>query len=238
MQSREYKKHKIAVLISGEGSNLCNLLKVCHYKLFPCEISVVFTSAGYYTKRTKRTLMKYYIKDRQVHTLDNTNRKTTEAIITDTCKAEDVRFICLCGWMPILSPEFVREWEGRILNIHPSLLPKHKGLNTHRKVLEAGDILHGCTVHYVDEGVDTGRMIMQSFINVDRGDTVKTLRTKVLELEHYIYPIALTKAIQEYEVVNYLETDIRDIFYFTNLLYKHKSFSIVIPRKYEDFTFK
>lgn len=121
-------------------------------------------------------------------------RKSFEQAMDKVLRAHGTELICNAGFMRILSPWFVKRWLGRQLNIHPSLLPKFKGLHTHARAIEAGESEHGCTIHYVDEGMDTGEIIAQAKVNVSRGDTTETLGAKVLKQEHILYPTVL-KAI-------------------------------------------
>ena len=110
---------------------------------------------------------------------------------------ENIQLICLAGFMRILTPWFVELWENRILNIHPSILPKFKGLNTHKRVIESGDRKHGCTVHYVNAEIDGGEILGQSFVVVLKKDTTTTLAAKVLKKEHALYPKILHKIINK-----------------------------------------
>ncbi len=118
-------------------------------------------------------------------------RKDFEQEMDKALRACGTELICNAGFMRILSPWFVRRWLGQIINIHPSLLPKFKGLNTHARALEAGQKQHGCTIHYVDEGVDTGKIIAQAKVKVLPSDTADTLAARVLEQEHILYPQVL-----------------------------------------------
>jgi phosphoribosylglycinamide formyltransferase 1 len=110
---------------------------------------------------------------------------------------ENIQLICLAGFMKILTPWFIELWENRILNIHPSILPKYKGLNTHKRVIESGDRKHGCTVHYVNAEIDGGEILGQSFVVVLKKDTTTTLAAKVLKKEHALYPKILHKIIKK-----------------------------------------
>jgi phosphoribosylglycinamide formyltransferase-1 len=113
----------------------------------------------------------------------------------------NIELICLAGFMKILSAKFVNNWLGRMINIHPSLLPKYKGLHTHKKALENNDLEHGCTVHYVEPDVDSGPIIMQTSLTILPDDNIESLSSRILVLEHSIYPLALkyvaTKLLQE-----------------------------------------
>lgn len=124
---------------------------------------------------------------------DFRNREDFDSALQTHLHEHKIELICCAGYMRILSPNFVRAWPDRILNIHPSLLPKHKGLHTHRRALEAGDKFHGCTVHYVNEELDGGDTILQSVFDITPGDTVASLELKVREKEHPLFIKALKK---------------------------------------------
>lgn len=123
-------------------------------------------------------------------------RSELEAVFHSALVGAGVELIALAGYMRVLSAEFVKEWEGRIINIHPSLLPLYPGLDTHRRAMEAGDSEHGCTVHWVIPELDAGEPIMQARVPILAGDTETTLAQRVLEQEHRIYPQALAKVAQ------------------------------------------
>ncbi len=124
------------------------------------------------------------------------SRKTFEKAMDEALQEHGTELICNAGFMRILSPWFVRRWLGRQLNIHPSLLPKFKGLHTHERAIEAGETEHGCTIHYVDEGTDTGEIIAQAKVKVLPSDTADTLAARVLEQEHVLYPQVLHQIAQ------------------------------------------
>jgi len=122
-------------------------------------------------------------------------RSDFEKELDAALRAHDVKFVACAGFMRVLEAKFVKAWAGRMINIHPSLLPKYKGLHTHRRALEAGDAQHGCTVHWVSEGVDDGAIIAQSSLDVKPHDTEESLAARVQLLEHALYPQALSQAI-------------------------------------------
>ena len=136
------------------------------------------------------------IKTAQFMRSDFTSKAMHEAAIQEKLNSEDIEFICLAGYMRLLSPQFVDFWQGKIINIHPSLLPLYKGLNTHERALKAGDKEHGCTVHYVTAGMDEGEIITQAKVPVLENDTVETLAERVLEQEHKLYPSTLKQLIE------------------------------------------
>ena len=126
---------------------------------------------------------------------DFESRRDFELELNNILKAHDIDFVVCAGFMRILGKAIVRKWAGRMINIHPSLLPKYKGLDTHQRALDAGDLSHGCTVHWVTEGVDEGEIIAQAALDIQNSDTAETLAMRVQALEHELYPKALKLAI-------------------------------------------
>lgn len=126
---------------------------------------------------------------------DYEKRADFEAELDAALRTHGIKFVACAGFMRVLGARFVKSWSGRLINIHPSLLPKYKGLNTHKRALEAGDKHHGCTVHWVNEGVDEGQIIAQSELEVQPDDTPDTLARRVQALEHTLYPLALETAL-------------------------------------------
>jgi phosphoribosylglycinamide formyltransferase-1 len=126
---------------------------------------------------------------------DYKTRADFDAELDAALWAHEIEFIACAGFMRVLGEDFVRAWSRKLINIHPSLLPKYKGLHTHKRALEAGDEKHGCTVHWVNEGVDEGEIIAQSDLNILPDDTAETLAKRVQALEHDLYPIALKQAL-------------------------------------------
>ena len=131
------------------------------------------------------------------HTQYGRDREAFERALSEVLETADVEMVALAGFMRILSPWFIRKWGDRMINIHPSLLPKYPGLNTHARAIEAGDTIAGCSVHWVSEGVDTGEIIAQADIPIEAGDTPTTLAQKVLVCEHELYPKALILAARQ-----------------------------------------
>jgi phosphoribosylglycinamide formyltransferase 1 len=127
------------------------------------------------------------------------SRAEHEAAVTRVLQDAGAELVCLAGYMRILSPDFVARWRGRILNIHPSLLPKYAGLSPQRRALEAGESESGCTVHRVDEGTDTGPIVLQKRVRIEPGDTEETLAARILEAEHEAYPEAINLALRGLE---------------------------------------
>lgn len=126
---------------------------------------------------------------------DFDSRPDFEAELDAALRAHNIEFIACAGFMRVLGETFVRSWCDKMINIHPSLLPKYKGLHTHKRAIEAADTQHGCTVHWVNEGVDEGKIIAQSVLNVQSDDTPETLAKRVQALEHHLYPDALASAL-------------------------------------------
>jgi len=181
-------KLKTAVFISGNGSNFKNLIKFSKIKKTPISINLVISNVH------KAKGLKYADQINIKKKIFNFNdTKDTEKKILILLKKEKINFICLAGFMKILSKNFIQKFDGKIINIHPSLLPKYKGLNTHRRAIANKDKFAGCTVHYVTEKLDSGKIIMQKKIKVNSNDDVVSLTRKVLKQEHKLYPAAIMK---------------------------------------------
>jgi phosphoribosylglycinamide formyltransferase 1 len=182
------KKIKTAVFISGTGSNLKNLIKFSKVKNSPISIDLIFsnTSKAKGLKFSNQFNIKKYVSSFKSY-------KTAEAKILELLNRENIKFICLAGFMKILSKNFIKKFSGKIVNIHPSLLPKYKGLNTHFKAIQNKDKIAGCTVHFVTEKLDSGKIILQKKVKISKKDTHKSLAKKVLRQEHKLYPVAIKK---------------------------------------------
>jgi len=187
-------KLKTGVLISGRGSNLQALIDACAAPDFPAEIVLVLSNIAdaYGLERAARA----NIPTVAISHKDFASREAFDDAMDAKLRAAGVEFICLAGFMRLLSPAFVKRWEGRIVNIHPSLLPLFKGLHVHEQALAAGVAESGCTVHYVVPELDSGPTIIQAKVPVEPGDTPDTLAARVLEAEHRIYPQALKMAAE------------------------------------------
>jgi phosphoribosylglycinamide formyltransferase-1 len=181
-------KLKAAVFISGTGSNFKNLVKFSKIKNTPISIDLVISNVN--EAKGLKYADKFNIKKK---IFNFQNIKDTEKKVLALLKKEKINFICLAGFMRILSTNFIKKFNGRIINIHPSLLPKYKGLNTHRRVITNKDKFSGCTVHYVNEKLDSGTIIMQKKIKVAAKDDALSLAKKVLKQEHKLYPAAIMK---------------------------------------------
>lgn len=182
---------RTAVFISGRGSNMINLLDACQEPGYPAEIVLVLSN-------NPQAEGLRVAEDRGIPTVASAHKRRSEleAVFHAALVGAGIELIALAGYMRVISAEFVSQWEGRIINIHPSLLPLYPGLDTHRRAMEAGDSEHGCTVHWVIPELDAGEPIMQARVPILAGDTETTLAQRVLEQEHRIYPQALAKVAQ------------------------------------------
>ncbi len=179
-----------AVLISGRGSNMASLIEAARSPAFPAEIVLVVSNRpeapGLALARAAG--IEAVAID---HRAFRGDRAAHEAAIDRALKDSRVRLVCLAGYMRLLTPLLVKSWAGRMLNVHPSLLPAFAGLHTHARALASGVKLHGCTVHLVTEAVDDGPILAQAAVPVLPGDTEETLAARVLACEHVLYPLAL-----------------------------------------------
>lgn len=177
---------RIAVLVSGNGSNLQALIDAQHGKQLSGQIVGVLSNKAdaYALRRAEDGNIATAVISHQ----NFPNRESFDVAMHQQLLAWQVDLVILAGFMRILTPEFVSQWQGKMLNIHPSLLPFYKGMNTHQRVLNTGDRLHGCTVHFVTAELDAGQSIAQSVIQVSLQDTAESLAQRVHELEHFIYP--------------------------------------------------
>ena len=180
-------KIKTAVFISGTGSNLKSLIKFSKLKKSPIIIEMIISNNP---KSKGLQYSKIYKIKKKVCDFKNT---LSEKKIINELKKNNIDLICLAGFMKILSKSFIKNFKGKILNIHPSLLPKYKGLNSHEKAIKNKDKYSGCTVHYVNSKLDSGKIINQKKIRITKFDTPNTLAKKVLIQEHKLYPAAILK---------------------------------------------
>ena len=180
-------KIKAAVFISGTGSNLKSLIKFSKLKKSPIIIEMIISNNA---KSKGLQYAKIYKIKKKVFNFKNT---LSEQKIIHELKKNNINLICLAGFMKILSKSFIKNFKGKILNIHPSLLPKYKGLNTHEKAIENKDKYSGCTVHFVNSKLDSGKIINQKKVRISKHDNSKTLAKKILIQEHKLYPAAIMK---------------------------------------------
>ncbi|TZG25046.1 phosphoribosylglycinamide formyltransferase [Sphingomonas montanisoli] len=188
-------KAKLGVLISGRGSNMASLIAASRADDCPYEVVLVASNvedaAGLATAEGESI-------PTFAHPHRGLKRADFDALIDAELRAADVEYVALAGYMRILSPEFIQGWEGRIVNIHPSLLPLYKGLDTHQRAIEAGDAEGGCSVHIVTPELDDGPVIGQARVPILPGDTPETLAARVLIEEHRLYPAALAAYIRDH----------------------------------------
>ena len=186
------RRRRTAILISGRGSNMAALIAASRSPVFPAEIVLVISNVadapGLARAQTAGVATavcphRDFGRDREAH----------EAALGVELREAGAEIVCLAGYMRLLTPSLVRAWQGRMLNIHPSLLPAFPSLDTHSRALSAGVKLHGCTVHLVTEAVDSGPILAQAAVPVLPGDTAETLAARVLVQEHRIYPAALAR---------------------------------------------
>ena len=182
------KKINIAVFISGRGSNLKSLIKYSNSKYSKIKIKLVISNKAkakglIYAKKSK---IKFFVRNFK-------NVNISEKQIIKLLSKFKIDLICLAGFMRVISKKFIKKFKKPILNIHPSLLPKYKGLNTHKKVLKNNEKFSGATVHLITPKLDSGRIILQKKVRILKSDNVKTLKKKILKIEHKIYPKAILK---------------------------------------------
>jgi len=183
-----FKKVKTAVFISGNGSNLKSLIKFSKTRKSPISVNLIISNNP---KAKGLKLGKINKIKKRVFNLKKKNK--IENLILSLLKEHEIKMICLAGFMKILSRNFITKFGGKILNIHPSLLPKYKGLNTHQRVLNNNEKYSGCTVHFVNSKLDSGRIILQKKVKISKKETKDTLAKKVLVQEHKLYPRAILK---------------------------------------------
>ena len=182
------KKINCSVFISGTGTNLKSLIKFSHKKNSPISIKLIISD----------NLNAKGLKYGKIFKISNKvfnykNKLIAEKKIISEIINKKIELICLAGFMKILSKSFIKKFKGKILNIHPSLLPKYKGLNTHQRAISNGEKYSGCTVHFVNSRLDSGKIILQKKVKIIKGETTKSLAKKILIQEHKLYPKAIKK---------------------------------------------
>lgn len=183
-------KRRVAILISGRGSNMTALIEAATAKDFPAEIVLVISNiagAGGLAKAREAGIETATIESKPF----GKEREAFERKLHDALAGHNVDLVCLAGFLRLLTPWFVKQWEGRMLNIHPALLPSYRGLHTHERALADGVKIHGATVHFVVPEMDSGPIVIQGAVAVRDDDTPDTLARRVLGIEHRIYPDAL-----------------------------------------------
>jgi len=188
------RKRRVVVLISGRGSNMEALADACVAPDYPAMMAGVLSDRG--DAPGLQAAARRGLSTAALPRDDYPSKGEHEAAIHRQLVAWQTEFVCLAGFMRLLSGAFIAPWQGRIINIHPSLLPRHRGLDTHRRALDAGDTEHGCSVHHVTAGMDEGPVIAQARVPVLPGDTPETLAARVLAEEHRLYSRALRTLIE------------------------------------------
>lgn len=193
-------RKRVAILISGRGSNMAALIEAAREPDYPAEIALVLSNvpgAGGLARAEAEGIATATVD----HRAFGRDREAFERAVQAVLDAHAIDIVCLAGFMRILTPWFVAQWEGRMINIHPALLPAYKGLDTHARALADGATEHGATVHFVTPGMDEGETILQEAVPVLPGDTAESLARRVLEVEHRIYPQALRMIATEYTLL-------------------------------------
>ena len=183
-----YKRIRTAVFISGTGSNLKSLIKFSKLKKSPLSINIIISN----NPRAKGLIYGKIYKIKKKN-FNFKKKNLAEKKILEELDKNRISLICLAGFMKILSKNFIKRFKGKILNIHPSLLPKFKGLNTHERAIINKEKYSGCTVHYVNSKLDSGKIIIQKRVKIKKNETPKTLAKKILLQEHKLYPAAILK---------------------------------------------
>ena len=180
-------KINTSVFISGNGTNLKNLIKFSKTYNSPIKINLVISNKknAYGIRYAKKNQIKIKII--------NFSRKREIIHLLKVLELNNIRLICLAGFLKILSKDFIKSFKGKIINIHPSLLPKYKGLNTHERVLENNEKITGCSVHFVNQKLDAGKIILQKKIKIFKKDNVKSLKKRILKEEYKLYPKSIIK---------------------------------------------
>jgi len=190
LKSTGDNKTNIAVFISGTGTNFKNLIQYSLKKQSKFKIKLVVSNNS--NARGLKYAKKFKIKKKIIN---YKNLKNSETHILNDLYKENIDIICLAGFMRILTTNFIKKFKGKIINIHPSLLPKYKGLNTHQRVLDNKEKYSGCTVHFVNSKLDAGKIILQKKVRIFKNDTSEKLSKRILKQEHLLYPKALEKII-------------------------------------------
>ena len=188
VKSIGHKKIRTAVFISGTGSNLENLIKFSLKKKSPIEIILIISNNA---KAKGLKYSKIYKIKKKIYNYNK--KKISETKTLKDLKSNDIKLICLAGFMKILSENFIRNYKGKILNIHPSLLPKYKGLKSHERAIQNKEKYSGCTVHLVNSKLDSGKIILQKKVKLSKKETPSSLQKKILKHEHILYPRAISK---------------------------------------------
>ncbi len=189
------RRIKTAILISGRGTNMNALIEASQSRHYPAQIDLVISNRP--EALGLITAQKHGVTALALDHTDFKSRRAFEKALNTVLREANIELICCAGFMRVLTPWFVTQWEGHMINIHPSLLPKYKGLHTHKRALEAGDSEHGCSVHWVTSELDSGGVILQDTIKIKPDDTEDSLATRLLEKELSLYPQALKLVAQD-----------------------------------------
>ena len=183
-------KKNIAVFISGRGSNLKSIVRYSSKKKIIYKVKVIISN-----KRNAQGLL--FAKKQKIknYYINFTKSKRLGNRVLNILKKNDIKLVCLAGFMKILPAYFIKNYKGKIINIHPSLLPKYKGLNTHTRAIKNNEEFSGCTVHYVNNLLDSGKIIIQKKTRITKKDTANSLKQKILKIEHKIYPRIINKVL-------------------------------------------
>ena len=187
---------RLAILISGNGSNMLNIVESCIRKKINAEVGIVISDNP--NSSGLRKLQEFKINSKILRLESFKNKGMYEQEISNLLIRENINFVCLAGYMKILGPSFLKKWNKKVINIHPSLLPSFKGINAQERALKYNVKFSGCTIHFVNEKIDGGEIIDQSVVRVDKNETVQSLKKKILIEEHKLY-INVLKSIIEKE---------------------------------------
>ena len=189
-------RKRVAVLISGRGSNMRALIEAARAPDYPAEIALVLSNrpGAEGIAYARAAGVATAVIDHKIQAGREDFERTMQAML----ELHRIEIVCLAGFMRLLSPWFVNQWPGRMINIHPALLPAYKGLHTHQRALADGATTHGCTAHFVVAEMDAGPVILQASVPVLTGDSAETLAARVLVEEHKIYPLALAQVAQDF----------------------------------------
>jgi len=188
---------RIAIFISGNGSNMLNIIEACKNNILESEVLVVVADndkAGGINFAKQKKIDTFVIKKSSFETIEDFDNELLKLL-----NISGINLVCLAGYMSILSHNFLKKWRYKIINIHPSLLPKYKGLNTHKRVIQNNEIFSGCTVHFVNKNIDSGQIIGQKKVRILQSDDKLTLQKKILKEEHKLYIKVLKQMEKNYE---------------------------------------
>ena len=187
---------KIVVLISGNGSNLEAIAKACQINNIPGNIELVISNQP--NAKGLDRAQKYHLMTSTISHLEHDSRENFDKVLSEQILAIEPDIVVLAGFMRILTSEFTELFKGKLINIHPSLLPEYPGLDTHKQALENGDLMHGVTIHYVDSGLDSGPIIAQGALKIDPSQTEAKLISRIHKIEHALYPKVIADIAKDF----------------------------------------